>query len=140
MISFFDSRWIPPIGCHANLPSLLFQIQCVGQKPNSSLVSSLAPTSTTSSGHIKVLPSLQVDCSEPGFDRMFAAGDVIDRNPARNARAAYIQALIAAQNVVRAIEGKPLSPYEPQWMEPAINLTVGLVGRHNDPRGRFRCI
>lgn len=61
------------------------------------------------------------------MNNIFAAGDVVERNEARNGRSASEQAHVVAQNIVRTIKGKPLLTYNPQWWEAAIKLTLGLV-------------
>ncbi|BCR89940.1 NAD(P)/FAD-dependent oxidoreductase [Aspergillus chevalieri] len=95
-------------------------VKCIGQKPNSNLLSS----SVSPSGHIQVRPSLQL--ADPSLGSVYAAGDIIDRDIIKNGRAAIEQAQIVAQNIVRQIQGKQLVTYQAQWWEGATKLTMGL--------------
>jgi hypothetical protein len=74
-----------------------------------------------------VRPTLQVDGES--LPNVFACGDVADtgiRNP--NGRSAFKQAMIVADNIGLAIDGKqPDVAYEPHWADAIIKLTLGLV-------------
>lgn len=96
------------------------QVKCIGQKPNSNLLS----FSVSPSGHIQVRPTLQL--ADPPTNNVYAAGDIIDRDIIKNGRAAIEQAQIVAKNIVRQIQGKNLIEYQPQWWERATKLTMGL--------------
>ncbi|EPE34307.1 FAD/NAD(P)-binding protein [Glarea lozoyensis ATCC 20868] len=103
-----------------------FLIHCGGQKPSSSILSSLTPSSITPSGHLSVKPTLQIlDNNHPNI---YVCGDVADtgeHNP--NARHAMQQAKIAADNIVLAARGKSKQyKYKPHWAESVIKLTLGL--------------
>ncbi|RAL11216.1 NAD(P)/FAD-dependent oxidoreductase [Aspergillus homomorphus CBS 101889] len=99
-------------------------VKCVGQRPNSGLVAKVSPLSVTESGHIRVRPSLQL--ADEACSRIYAAGDVIEVNTVQNARGALQQAEVVARNIVRAIKGKRLVVYRPNWWESATKLTLGL--------------
>lgn len=58
---------------------------------------------------------------------MFAAGDVIDAPGPSLGRAASIQGMFVADNIVRAIKGKPLKSFKPGLVNWSIELTLGLV-------------
>jgi NADH dehydrogenase FAD-containing subunit len=66
---------------------------------------------------------------DDSLPNVYVCGDVAERhtlNP--NSRTARGQAIIAADNVVLAIDGHdPTNKYEPQWLEGLIKLTLGLV-------------
>ncbi|KAL2008372.1 hypothetical protein VTN00DRAFT_8354 [Thermoascus crustaceus] len=99
-------------------------IKCIGQKPNSSLIAELSPSSITESGHIKVLPTLQI--ADEAHRNIYAIGDVADTGSIKNGRAAIEQAQFVAENIVRAIKGKKPLEYHPQWFEGFTELTLGL--------------
>ncbi|KAJ5112939.1 hypothetical protein N7456_001473 [Penicillium angulare] len=99
-------------------------IKCVGQKPNSHLVRFLSPDAFSRSGHIRVKPSLQVD--DDAFPYIFAAGDVIESNGIKNARAAFEQAQVVAENICRSILGKSLIEYKSEWWEGTTKITLGI--------------
>ncbi|OAA77917.1 FAD-dependent pyridine nucleotide-disulfide oxidoreductase [Akanthomyces lecanii RCEF 1005] len=101
-------------------------INCTGQKPNSSILSTLSPTSISSSGYIKVKPTLQL--LDENFQNIYSCGDVTDTDvPTPNARSAMQQSVVAAENILLAIEGKaPEHEYRHNWPESLIKLTLGL--------------
>lgn len=101
-------------------------INCTGQKPNSSILSTLSPASISSSGYIKVKPSLQL--VDEAFQNIYSCGDVTDTDvPTPNARSAMAQSIVAAENILLAIEGKkPQHEYRHSWPESFIKLTLGL--------------
>jgi NADH dehydrogenase FAD-containing subunit len=101
-------------------------IRCVGQKPNSSILTNLSPSSIASTGHIAVNPNLQI--RDPTFANIYAAGDITDAKEQRNSRSALEQAAVVAKNIVASIEGRSLIGYSPQWWETSIDLTLGTVG------------
>lgn len=76
-------------------------------------------------------PTLQLADSK--YSNIFAAGDVVDINDARNGRSAVEQAQVVAQNIVRAIKHQELLEYQPKWWERAIKLTLGLVSDYFCP-------
>lgn len=102
------------------------QVQCIGQQPNSSLVRFLDPSAFTTSGHVRVRPSLQV--ADESFPRIYAAGDLIDAGSIKTARSAFEQGQVVAQNIVRAIGGRRQVEYRQKWWEGMTKITVGLVG------------
>jgi apoptosis-inducing factor 2 len=103
------------------------QIWCTGQKPNSDVVRSLSPLSIDHEGYVKVKPTLQID--DEAFPNIYVCGDVAatgERNP--NARSAMRAAMVVADNILRATEGKkPKHKYRPHWADAVIKLTLGLV-------------
>ncbi|KAK7229499.1 hypothetical protein V2G26_001669 [Clonostachys chloroleuca] len=101
-------------------------INCVGQKPSSDLIATLSPTSISTTGHIKVRPTLQVEGE--GFSNIYACGDVADtKTPNPNARSASRQAAVVARNVLLEAQGRlPDKIYENHWGDGVIKLTLGL--------------
>ncbi|RYP68220.1 hypothetical protein DL769_005560 [Monosporascus sp. CRB-8-3] len=101
-------------------------INCTGQRPASQLVADLSPDSVLETGQIRVKPTLQI--TDDSFPNVYACGDVAEtgtQNP--NARSAMRQGMIAAENVLLAIQGKaPRYEYIPHFADGAISLTVGL--------------
>lgn len=104
------------------------QVVCVGQKPNSSLLRFLAPSALSQSGHISVERSLQV--ADSSYPRIYVAGDLIGNFVIKNARCAFEQAQVVAQNIVRAIQDQRPVEYRQQWWEGTTKITLGLVCRH----------
>ncbi|KAI0803455.1 FAD/NAD(P)-binding domain-containing protein [Xylaria sp. FL0064] len=102
-----------------------FLVSCVGQRPNSSLIAELSPGSVTSSGHIRVKPTMQID--DESLPNVYVCGDVAETNtPNPNSRTGA-QASVVADNVILAIDGhKPTNKYKLQWLEGLIKLTLGL--------------
>lgn len=72
-----------------------------GGRPNTEFVSESLENSTTGSGHIFVLPTLQL----PNHSRIFAAGDVIDWKEQKQAMKAGNHASVVAKNVLSVIGG-----------------------------------
>ncbi|CAH0002555.1 unnamed protein product [Clonostachys byssicola] len=103
-----------------------FMINCVGQKPSSDLIAQLSPTSISTTGHIKVRPTLQVEGE--GLSNIYACGDVADtKTPNPNARSAGRQAGVVARNILlEAQGGLPDNIYENHWGDGVIKLTLGL--------------
>ncbi|GAD96760.1 mercuric reductase, putative [Paecilomyces variotii No. 5] len=98
-------------------------IKCVGQKANSDLLTEISPSSILPSGHVKVLPTLQI--ADPSHGNIFAIGDVTDA-PIKNGRSAVEQGQLVSRNVVRAIKEQKLLDYHPQWWEGLTEVTLGL--------------
>lgn len=105
--------------------TLLHQIKCIGQKPNSHLVPFLSPDTFSRSGHVRVQSSLQV--ADEKFPHIYAAGDVIEVDGFKNARAAFQQGQIVAENISRSIRGTSFVEYRPEWWEGTTKLTLGIV-------------
>ncbi|KAI0969054.1 hypothetical protein F4678DRAFT_178756 [Xylaria arbuscula] len=103
-----------------------FLVNCAGQKPNSALITELSPKSVTTSGHVRVKPTMQID--DESLPNVYVCGDVAETStPNPNSRTARAQASVAADNVILAIDGhKPTNKYRPQWLEGLIKLTLGL--------------
>jgi NADH dehydrogenase FAD-containing subunit len=73
-----------------------------------------------------VKETLQI--SDEKLGHIYAAGDVADIDAAKNGRAATMQAMHVAKNIVRAIQGKELLDYcSNTLIEGGIELTLGLV-------------
>lgn len=102
-----------------------FLVNCTGQKPNSSILESIAPNAVSADG-IKVLPTLQIQ--DPSLPNIYAIGDVAATGtPQPNGRSAREQGTIAGMNVIAAVCGKkPAKLYKPHWMEGFIKLTLSL--------------
>ncbi|KND89837.1 Apoptosis-inducing factor 2 [Tolypocladium ophioglossoides CBS 100239] len=109
-------------------------IGCTGQRPNSSVLASLLPSAISEeTSRILVQQTLQVlatDASSPDTP-IFAFGDVADHGGPRMARAGWMQAGVALDNILAMIRGlKPSRKYEPNvFVEGAIKLTLGKT--HN---------
>ncbi|KAE8147815.1 hypothetical protein BDV25DRAFT_159519 [Aspergillus avenaceus] len=101
-----------------------YLVNCTGQRPNSTLIQSISPTSVSESGHIKVRPTLQI--ANTSLNQIYAAGDVVDLDNIKNGRAAVQQAGIVAENIVRSIKSQKQREYQPQWWEGTTKLPVGL--------------
>ncbi|KAL1958743.1 hypothetical protein VTO42DRAFT_3862 [Malbranchea cinnamomea] len=103
-----------------------YLVRCTGQKPASQVLAGLSPSSISESGHIRVKPTLQI--ADEAFHNIYTCGDVANtgvRNP--NARSAYHQAKIVADNIALAMRGKPpRHTYTPHWADRVIKLTLGL--------------
>ncbi|KAI9901947.1 hypothetical protein N3K66_003764 [Trichothecium roseum] len=108
-----------------------YLVKCTGQKPNSNLVAALSPSSISDSGHVKVLPTLQI--ADPALPNVYACGDVAALAgdgpvPNPNARSAIRQAATVVDNVLLgARRGKePAYMYRHSWADGLIKLTLGL--------------
>ncbi|KAL7951742.1 FAD/NAD(P)-binding domain-containing protein [Trichoderma barbatum] len=101
-------------------------INCMGQKPFSGVIANLSPNSISSTGHIKVKPTLQI--SDDSLPNVFTCGDVAETNtPNPNSRSAMRQATVVADNILLAVSGKkPHYTYENYWADGVIKLTLGL--------------
>ncbi|KAI0902926.1 hypothetical protein F4823DRAFT_340748 [Ustulina deusta] len=102
-------------------------VDCTGQQPSSGILSELSPASISSSGHLRVKPTLQL--ADDKFPNIYACGDVADtKTPNPNARSAMRQASIVAENILSvATGGKPQHKYENNWSDGVIKLTLGLT-------------
>ncbi|KAJ4300939.1 hypothetical protein N0V90_003028 [Kalmusia sp. IMI 367209] len=101
-------------------------IPCTGQRPNSTILSTLSPTSISkASSHIEVKPSLQI--RDDKFPHIFALGDVAATGGPKMARAAFFQAEIIVKNALNSIGKRPhLETYRPNIaLEGSIKLTLG---------------
>ena len=104
------------------------QIQCTGQRPNSSVLSGLSSESISKeSSHILVRPTLQI--ADERFPNIFAAGDVAASGGPKMGRAGYMQSLLVADNILSMLTGKGnMKAYKPMhWLEGSIKLTLGKV-------------
>ncbi|KAH6605772.1 apoptosis-inducing factor [Trichoderma cornu-damae] len=103
-----------------------FFMNCTGQKPLSDVVTNLSPSSISSTGHIKVKPTLQI--ADDSLPHVYTCGDVAEtKTPNPNSRSAMHQATVVANNILLAIAGKkPCYTYEKYWAHGIIKLTLGL--------------
>ncbi|KEF52529.1 uncharacterized protein A1O9_11371 [Exophiala aquamarina CBS 119918] len=99
-------------------------VRCTGQYPRVDLIKEFSPASISPSGKILVDQSLRM-ANSPNAN-IFAAGDVIDAPGPSLGRAASIQGMFVADNIVRAIKGKPLKTFKPGLVNWSIELTLGL--------------
>ena len=89
---------------------------------------------------MRTKPTLQID--DDSLPNVFVCGDLAghgEKNP--NARSAMRKAMIAADNVVLATQGKELKhTYAPFWADAVIKLTLGMVSgcRAHFPFSSFR--
>ncbi|KAH7132273.1 hypothetical protein B0J11DRAFT_600698 [Dendryphion nanum] len=102
-------------------------IPCTGQRPNSSLIATLSPSSISkTTSRILVLPTLQI--SDPAYPNIFSFGDVAETGGPKMARAGFFQSEIVVSNLLALIKGKnrELKQYKPDLaMEGSIKLTLG---------------
>jgi NADH dehydrogenase FAD-containing subunit len=78
----------------------------------------------TSSGHVKVNPTMQLS------DRphIFAAGDVVEWNEQKSARKAYPQSQVVVQNILTLLRDPKATSLKSYWGRPeALPLTNGKV-------------
>ncbi|EXJ87843.1 hypothetical protein A1O1_04770 [Capronia coronata CBS 617.96] len=101
-------------------------IPCIGQRPNSSFVRSLAPESISmSSGRLLVKPTLQL--AGERYPNIFALGDVAETLGPKMARAGISQAEVVCKNIVSMIKRRErLKEYVPDPLEGALKLSLGI--------------
>ncbi|PRP89533.1 hypothetical protein PROFUN_00797 [Planoprotostelium fungivorum] len=113
-------------------------ITCTGQKYNSSLLSSLSPSSVhPSNDSVLVRDTLQL--ADEIFSNVYAVGDVADTGAPKTGNAGYWQAETAARNVIRSIREEAMVPYV--MTPPIIKVSVGLryrVTQQPDENGAVR--
>ncbi|KAL2126878.1 hypothetical protein VTI74DRAFT_11687 [Chaetomium olivicolor] len=121
-----------PFTIHLNSGKTLtadFAILATGQTPNTSLLSTLPPSSENSlinpqNGFVRVLPTAQF--ADPLYPHLFAVGDVADSGAHKAARPGMAQAGVAARNIAALIAGQEAR--ERVVVAPAgIHLTLGLT-------------
>ncbi|RXW19704.1 hypothetical protein EST38_g6154 [Candolleomyces aberdarensis] len=97
-----------------------------GPRPNSAFIAaSLGDEVLTSSGHVKVNPTMQL----PDRPHIFAAGDVVEWNEQKSARKAYPQALVVVQNILTLLKDPEATNLKSYWGRPeALPLTNGKNG------------
>ncbi|KAJ0423245.1 hypothetical protein BJY00DRAFT_310374 [Aspergillus carlsbadensis] len=110
-------------------------IGCTGQRPNSHILAMAYPESICKkTSRILVSPTLQMlvpetstTASTKTTDRIFALGDVAAHPGPLMARAGFMQAETAVQNMLSLIKGgSATGVYKPAWfIEGAIKLTLG---------------
>ncbi|EEP81637.1 predicted protein [Uncinocarpus reesii 1704] len=131
---------MPSAGNFARSASLTFSdgreeqfdliIGCTGQRPNSSILKSLYPSTVSNeTSRILVRPTLQVlNANAPNQDLpIFSFGDVADHGGPRMARAGWMQSQVVLDNILAKIHGQtPTRKYTPNvFLEGAIKLTLG---------------
>ncbi|KZT69588.1 FAD/NAD(P)-binding domain-containing protein [Daedalea quercina L-15889] len=79
-------------------------IPAFGSRPNTAVVSSLAPSPISANGSLKVNPTLEVQ-DHPGI---FALGDVVDWKEEKQAAKGTNHIAVVVPNLVSYLEGKPL--------------------------------
>lgn len=84
----------------------------------------MAPDSILEGGQVNVKRSMQV--ADEALPNVYACGDVAETGtPNPNARSAMRQGLVAAYNIISAIQGKaPSLEFVPHFVEGLIKLTV----------------
>jgi len=82
------------------------QITAVGGRPNSSLAATLDPSIISTSGHIKVLPTLQVPLTS-GQRNVFAIGDVMDWPEQHSFGKIGGHVSVIVPNVLSVLAGQP---------------------------------
>ena len=100
------------------------EINCVGQKGETT-IAGLPSHIISKTGLFKVKDTLQI--MDEDLSNVFAVGDVADTNAIKQGRAAAIQAMIAADNIVKLIKGQRLRPYRPGLIEHMIDISMGVV-------------
>ncbi|KAF9520561.1 hypothetical protein BS47DRAFT_1335729 [Hydnum rufescens UP504] len=98
-----------------------------GPKPNTDILKSFDPSVITPSGHVKVLPTLQVPLAN-GKANLFALGDIIDWNEQHKFTTAVAHGEILVNNVLGAINNGVTPPIPYQGSEESIMITVGPRG------------
>lgn len=84
-------------------------IPTTGPKPNTDILKSFDPSVITPSGHVKVLPTLQVPLAS-GKANLFALGDIIDWNEQHKFTAAVAHTDTLTNNVLGAINNGVTPP------------------------------
>ncbi|CAM1502549.1 Fc.00g045330.m01.CDS01 [Cosmosporella sp. VM-42] len=103
-------------------------IPATGQIPNNQFLQSLEPSPGTpvlnpSNGFINVLPTLQFQ--DPGYQNLFAAGDIADSGAHKAARPGVGQSQVVAKNILAMIDRR--QPGDKVIVSPpAIHLSLGL--------------
>ncbi|KAL2840370.1 hypothetical protein BJX68DRAFT_246743 [Aspergillus pseudodeflectus] len=136
-----------------NLPSKYdFVILATGQTPNTELLNSLPPSTSTSppssssqpeesllnpdNGFIRIRPTLQFQ--DKAYPHLFAVGDIADTGLRKAARPGAVQAGIAARNINALIRGedrdRPLEefPRQPAGIHLSLGLKYNVVFRNPD--------
>ena len=101
------------------------QISARGPSPNTAFVGSLGSSTLSSSGFIKVKPTLQL----VDHPRIFAAGDVIDWREQKQAAKAGAHAKVVVQNVLNVLAGKKAALVSYQGSPELIVIINGRVSR-----------
>jgi len=87
-----------------------FLFLATGNLINSSLLAKLDETLLEGNGAVKVTSTLQL----PGYENIFAVGDITNTKEAKTSYVASLQAAVAAKNLIAMIKGRPLAQYKPQ--------------------------
>ncbi|KAG8733837.1 kynurenine 3-monooxygenase, mitochondrial precursor [Ceratobasidium sp. 423] len=122
-----------------------FQLMCTGQRPNTSLLSNVSPSSIEPrTGLVNVLRSLQLGpgssstSTDSPMPHIFVIGDAADAFGALNAgHTAWTQAEVACRNIGRLItgSGEELERYEAP--PHSIKVTLGLDRAIFQSKGQF---
>ncbi|KAF9518261.1 hypothetical protein BS47DRAFT_330588 [Hydnum rufescens UP504] len=98
-------------------------ITCRGGHPNTSILKTLDPSILTPSGHVKVLPTLQIPLNN-GKTNVYAMGDIIDWKEQHMFTKAKAHKVVITKNIVAQLNGSnPPAKYK-GYME-AIAVTIG---------------
>ncbi|KAK5942020.1 hypothetical protein PMZ80_005972 [Knufia obscura] len=114
------------------------QIMCTGSAPASNPLPGLPSEIITPTGMISVNSYLQAD--DASTPNIFAVGDIADTGVKKMGRAAGLQGLVAARNIVRRITGRNMMLYKPGIIEQSIDMTVGLHKHLIHVEGGGRCM
>lgn len=121
-------------------------LPCTGQKPQTLLMAQCSPSSiSTTTGRIKVHPTMQVDNSDEMGHRdadmrhVFACGDSAETGSIQAGHTAYYQGQVAAANIAKLVvaqeEGAKAEVELESYVvsDPAIKVTLGLVSIYLQP-------
>ncbi|KAG8888888.1 hypothetical protein FRB98_006553 [Tulasnella sp. 332] len=97
-----------------------------GGKLNTAFLSSFDSTILTTSGSVKVLPTLQVPLTN-GKSNVFAIGDIIEWPQQKMVSKVPTQASVVVANILSAVKGAPMKQQYKGFME-AISVPLGPEG------------
>jgi apoptosis-inducing factor 2 len=103
--------------------ALHVQIPAFGAKPNTAFIESLGSGTLTSTGFVKIKPTLEL-LNHPGI---FAIGDILDWPEQKQAGKVMAHAGIVAANLLSYLEGKPQKKLYKGPMAEAIVVPIGKV-------------
>ncbi|KAJ3005942.1 hypothetical protein HKX48_000383 [Thoreauomyces humboldtii] len=100
------------------------QIPCTGMTPNSSVLSTLSPSSVDPTTRlVRILPTLQI--ADTRFPNVFAGGDVVDSPDIKTGLSAFCHARVIAQNLNKLTRGETTGLEERTLVKPQIFLYFG---------------
>lgn len=99
----------------------------MSERYGSSILGGIPLSLASAKGFIRVAATLQVEDSS--MPNIFAIGDIADTGAPKMGRAAALQGMVAAKNVMRLIQRKPLEWYIPGIIDQSIDLTLDLVSK-----------